>query len=57
MVKPSALIIYPPVCDFALFDLYFKSFALFNLKDILEKNGWEGFTLEELNSLKKLSHI
>jgi uncharacterized radical SAM superfamily protein len=47
-LKPHALLIYPPVYDFALFDLFLRPYALLKLGRWLEKNG---FTVSLINAL------
>ncbi len=41
MEKPSALLIAPPVYDFALFDLFLKPYALLKIGAYLEENGYD----------------
>jgi hypothetical protein len=38
--RPRALLIYPPVYDFALYDLYCKPFGLLTIAHRLEQSGW-----------------
>ncbi|MDC7225370.1 MAG: radical SAM protein [Spirochaetales bacterium] len=38
--RPEALLIYPPVHDFALYDLYLKPYGLLNIAAMLEAGGW-----------------
>ncbi len=38
--KPRALLIYPPVYDFALYDLFLKPYGLLRLGSMLEAAGW-----------------
>lgn len=38
--KPQALLIYPPVYDFALYDLYFKPYGLLKIAQWLGESGW-----------------
>ena len=38
--RPEALLIYPPVYDFALYDLYLKPFGLEHLAAMLSAGGW-----------------
>ena len=40
MNKPEALLIYPPVHDFALFDLFLKPYGLLRLGSLLRNSGW-----------------
>ena len=40
MKKPTALLIQPPVYDFALYDLYLKPFGLLRLGSWLERGGY-----------------
>lgn len=39
--RPPAVLIQPPVYDFALFDLYLKPFGLLRLGRWLEEGGWD----------------
>ncbi|MCQ2604169.1 MAG: radical SAM protein [Spirochaetia bacterium] len=41
MEKPYALLIAPPVYDFALYDLFLKPYALLKIGRWLELNGWQ----------------
>ena len=41
MGKPSALLIAPPVYDFALFDLFLKPYALLKIGAFLIENGYD----------------
>ena len=38
--RPEALLIYPPIYDFALYDLYLKPYGLLRLGAMLEAGGW-----------------
>jgi radical SAM superfamily enzyme YgiQ (UPF0313 family) len=38
--QPKALLIYPPVYDFALYDLYFKPYGLLKIAQWLGQYGW-----------------
>jgi hypothetical protein len=39
--RARALLIYPPVYDFALYDLFLKPYGLLRLGSMLEAGGWE----------------
>ncbi|MDC7124308.1 MAG: cobalamin-dependent protein [Spirochaetales bacterium] len=39
--KPTALLINPPVYDFALYDLFLKPYGLLRLAGMLERGGWD----------------
>lgn len=39
--KPKALLINPPIYDFALYDLYLKPYGLFRIGTWLKSCGWE----------------
>lgn len=41
MEKPYALLIAPPIYDFALYDLFLKPYALLKIGRWLEMNGWD----------------
>ncbi len=47
--RPSALLIYPNVYEFALFDLYLKPYGLMRLHAMLSAAGWK---VELINSLE-----
>jgi len=47
-VKPQALLIFPPVYDFALFDLFLRPYALLKLGRWLEQSG---FSVALINAL------
>jgi radical SAM superfamily enzyme YgiQ (UPF0313 family) len=40
-VQPKALLIYPPVYDFALYDLFLKPYALYRLGAWLRRSGYQ----------------
>jgi radical SAM superfamily enzyme YgiQ (UPF0313 family) len=40
-LKPRALLLFPPVYDFALFDMYLKPFSLLRIGKWLSDAGWE----------------
>jgi radical SAM superfamily enzyme YgiQ (UPF0313 family) len=46
--SPRALLIQPPVYDFALYDLFFKPYGLLRIGRWLEEHGWR---VEYLNAL------
>jgi hypothetical protein len=46
---PEALLIYPPIYDFALFDLYLKPYGLLRLGSRLESAGWKTRIINALN--------
>ncbi len=41
MNKPLALLVLPPVYDFAFYDLYFRPFGLLRIGRWLQKGGWD----------------
>jgi hypothetical protein len=47
--KPVALLIYPPVYDFALYDLYVKPFGLLRIAGRLSASGWEVVVINALD--------
>ena len=47
--KPRALLINPPVYDFALYDLFLKPYGLFRLAAALRKGGYETVYLNALD--------
>ena len=47
--KPEALLIYPPVYDFALYDLFLKPYGLLSLGSMLEAGGWRTRFLNALD--------
>ncbi|MDX9800235.1 MAG: B12-binding domain-containing radical SAM protein [Spirochaetia bacterium] len=53
--KPLAMLIIPPVYDFAFYDLYFKPYGLLRIGRWLEKGGWECCFVNALDYSDKLS--
>lgn len=53
--RPSALLIYPPVYDFALYDLYLKPYGLLRIAQWLQHGGWNVDILDCLDYRDKLS--
>jgi hypothetical protein len=47
--KPRALLIHPPVCDFALYDLFLKPYGLFRIAGALQQGGYEVHYLNALD--------
>jgi len=47
-LKPKALLIQPPVYDFALYDLFYKPLGLLRIGSWLKRSGWD---VEYLNCL------
>jgi len=47
--KPLVLLIYPPVYDFAFYDLYVKPWGLLRISRWLEENGYETVHLNALD--------
>ena len=47
--KPRALLINPPVYDFALFDLFLKPYGLFRIARILSEAGYDIIYIDALD--------
>ncbi|MDR3200586.1 MAG: radical SAM protein [Spirochaetales bacterium] len=47
--KPLALLIHPPIYDFALYDLYLKPFGLLRVGAWLESGGWDTVFVDALD--------
>lgn len=47
--KAEALLIYPPVYDFALYDLFLKPYGLLRLGSMLQAGGWSVRTVNALD--------
>ena len=47
--RAMALLINPPIYDFALYDLYLKPYGLLRLAGMLQQSGWTTKTINALN--------
>jgi radical SAM superfamily enzyme YgiQ (UPF0313 family) len=47
--RPRALLINPPIYDFALFDHYFQPYGLFRLEELLTSTGYEVSAIDALD--------
>ena len=53
--KPLAMLILPPVYDFAFFDLFFKPYGLLKIGKWLQDSGWDCFFINSLDYKDELS--